>query len=1178
MPGPNLIQSVGGQAQKPTHFVSIFTSRMFNGLFTNRSLLRGPLGFLYTDFYHAGTTDVLCDGLNTELSIRLTMIRRPGNPKFCSVETSGAIDSFYGFHQANGNISVIADSLINVDVVTPSSITSIFTKTSGAGEGYFQGVDESLYIGDGIDLVKYIPGVVNPVTGAPIWNWGGAAPTSAPVLTITQTGSAGVAWAASTFFSTMGLLVDSNNNIEFLVSTMQNGNTTQFGVTGNGGPNFSTITGVVTSDNTCNWTCAGPLGLWTPGTVYNAQQVIWDPTTDWIFVSSGGTSGNTRPKFNPTINTSTADPGGHGMIWAAVGPAQLWQPSTTYNAYWEFINNNICTPVLPTTAIFAAGTPIIYVQENNVATVGHVNNPGTSGTGYSPVWSTVVGGTTNDNDLLWINLGSKNWAADTEYSGWYPGATTFSTLVDGNGNFQVCLSTGASQGTTPYNGWRASHSFAANSIIAIRNIASPTGYTAFKNEGATGNSGSSEPTWNFTTSSTTSDSGVTWTSLGPTTAGVPVWGQTYGAQTSDGITTWVCVGTAANSTWATSTTWYLPAAGFAPPSASQPYGGANVVGSGYNQFVTQSGKSGTPTAPSWSTTIGNTTTDNQITWTTVSAFNAAGFTWTKGYGYVYSFKARGTSDPYVTTSPPLQIAGTNSPNIIGPLGPPTGCQDGSITTASPVGFFTGPQLTGAQVTVSGVGSADPQFDTVEIYRSTDGFGTSGPYLFLTDIAMPPIVNGAPGVWSVIDFMPDTPSLVNGVTLPGLNELIIAPIDDANDPPPGQFGSLFFTPASTNTPTVAAAGTGLIGVTYHQGRLFGFVGNNVFASGGPDTVVGNGFTAWPPTNQFPFNSNVKRLLSTTSGLLVFCTTGLYIIAGGPAIGTYYSQLLVDGLGLLSWNALTLMAGIPYVFTADRQLIGIEPGTGIIRAGHPIGDLLSRFNPANVYLTYHSYGDQDHALFISDGATQWYRCDTNLAPDSQSVGPVWSPKATIAGGFQALASIETSPGTKQLLIGPPSAGYILARDSTFNIFSDGGTSDTGDGGTPYDAFFTMGNIVLASAGQMAEMGFICTDFIKTGSLPTVSWLRNELSATNGATFEVISNDFTSDPPKLYGPTATPATMWSNRYKFSQTTPGNIGGTPTVAWCKHLQLKVDFGSTDTVQNEMLAFTIWGALWQEK
>jgi hypothetical protein len=273
----------------------------------------------------------------------------------------------------------------------------------------------------------------------------------------------------------------------------------------------------------------------------------------------------------------------------------------------------------------------------------------------------------------------------------------------------------------------------------------------------------------------------------------------------------------------------------------------------------------------------------------------------------------------------------------------------------------------------------------------------------------------------------------------------------------------------------------------------------------------------------------------------------------------------------------MLGVPHIFSSDHQLIGIEPGQGVTRVGHPIGDLLTAFNPANVYLVYHSYGDLDHALYIADGSTQWYRCDTNLAPDSQSVGPVWSPKTTVSGGIGAIASIETSPGLRQLLISPTSAGFILTRDSTYSIFSDKGAIGTGSGGSAYESYFTVGNIVLATAGQMAEMGFICGDFIQTGSQPSVSVLFDELSATNGAAFESISGSRVSDPPKLYGPTATPATMWSNRYYFSQTTTGNTGNVPSPAWCKHFQMKVDFGSSDTVQNEMLAFTVWGALWTE-
>src|SRR5208282_3337691 len=115
---------------------------------------------------------------------------------------------------------------------------------------------------------------------------------------------------------------------------------------------------------------------------------------------------------------------------------------------------------------------------------------------------------------------------------------------------------------------------------------------------------------------------------------------------------------------------------------------------------------------------------------------------------------------------PLQIPGTNSPNITGPLGPPTGAGDGGVTTASPVTVIQGSNL-GAQYLITMVGSTDPQFDTIMVFRSADGFGTSGPYLWVTDIPMPPVVGGLPGMAQIIDFMPDTATAL----LPGLNPLI-----------------------------------------------------------------------------------------------------------------------------------------------------------------------------------------------------------------------------------------------------------------------------------------------------------------------------------------------------------------------------------------------------------------------
>lgn len=1151
MPGQNLIQSVGGQAQKPTHFVSLFTSRFFNGLVTNRSLLRGPLGFLYTDFYHAGTTDVLCDGLNSELSTRLTMIRRPGNPKFSSVISEAAVDSFYSFHRADGTIQVMVDTLTEMDYFTPSSENLIWTKTVGSGEGYFQGVNQSLYYGDGVDLIKYIPTTTNATnqfgqgSGNNVWLFSPVPPATAPTLTITESGSSGVAWAASTFFSTMGFIIDSNNDIEQLISVnaLLN-NATQFGTSSAGQPAWNQIVGGTTTDGGVTWTNQSQLTFWTPNTLFATNSCIYDPVTNTIQFASHNfpvTSGGTRPNFSTTPFT-VAVTEGSGARWRCLGVVngsytgvKTWAPSTHFNQYLQpsggtdpnVVNCAVVEPVAPTAALLQAGQ-IIYVQ--GATTAGTTNSSYTS----PFVAGNPTGGITLDNQLAWYNLGPKTWIQNTAYTAWPGVNNAFSVVIDTNSsvNFWVCIVSGISAaGSAPF------------------------------------------PTGSVYGSIFTETTGVQWSCAGPVT----------------------------NSAWKANSIYYLPAVGFSPATSTNPEGGAIVFDNNTpvdSEFVISSGFSGT-THPTWATTTGASTTDNNgggtdvgVTWLNGGAFTGLGFSWTKGYGYVYAYKSRAKNDPDVTIAPPLATVLANNPNVTGPLGPPTGAQDGSVSTASPAGFFGSPTAApnaGAIITVQGKYSLDPAVDTIMVFRSTDGFQTSGPYLLVTEIlnvtalATDPS-NATTGLFTVYDFMVDTPSVVAGVTLPGLNELIVAPIDHVNDPVPGQFGSTQFqqavgsvTPNPLNPFPSTAAGSGAIGFTYHQGRLWAFIGSNVFASGGPDTVVGNGFTAWPPINVFPFQSNVTRILSTTSGLLVYTTTGLHIIAGGPAITTYYSQLLVDGLGLLSWNALALMAGIPYIFASDRQLIGIEPGTGIIRSGHPIGDKLAMYNPSLVYLTYHSYGDLDHALFISNGSTEWYRCDTNLAPDSQSVGPVWSPKATISGGFKAIASIETSAGNKQLLIGPNGAGSILVRDSTFNIFSDGGAVSTGTGGSAFSSFFTMGNIVLATAGQMAEMGFICADFIKIGSLPTVSWLADEISATNGATFEVISNDFTSDPPKLYGPTATPATLWSNRYKFSQTTPGNPGNTPGPAWCKHFQLKIDFGSTDVVQNEMSAFAVWGALWTE-
>lgn len=1163
----NLLEMNGGRAQKETHFVPIFTSRFFVGLWTNRNLLRGPLDVLYTDFYKMGSTDVLADGLNSELFCHLTMIRRPGNPAFSNQTISSPADTFFPFRTGN-TIQVVLDTTTQVSQLTPTANTLIFTKGSGAGQSFFEGINSELFISDGLssDLVKYTPGINNTNNNLasqpwaannsfplPIWNFGIAAPTVAPTFTITETGSSGVNWAASTVFSTMGLLVDANGNVQQLIGVNALGNnTTQIGTSGSGQPAWNTTAGSTTTEGSgtpITWQSTGAITLWTPNTNYANTAAIYDPVTQCVFVNmTPGTvrSGSTKPRFNSIEYSQTVDfngnPLGPWIIWGNFGKVgtqnmNIWLPSTTYYKYDTQSVQTKPMMILEPILIPAAGLP---PNQNIYLQLCETSPSGTSGSSYSPPWATTAGQTTVDNQLSWMCLGSATWQATTAYIGWAFGQSIFSVIKDLYGNLQVCTTSGTSGGTQPLPKWLASHVYALNFQIVDSN-------GNIQKVTTNGTSGAIVPVWNTSVSGTTTDGGVTWTNQGLAT--VQGFGTVYGDQCTDGTAVWTCVGQSLS--WAANTKWYLPLTGFSPPSPHNPFGSAQIVDTNTNlQFVISSGLSGAG-APTWATAQGVTTTDNNATWIEEGAFTAVGLSWTTGYGYVYCYKARATNDPFVTQAPPEMSLILQKPT---PLGAPTGSQDGSVSTASPEGQFANSNA-GAVITVTGPGSLDPQVDTVSIFRCTDGSQAGGPFLFVTDIPNPPPVNGQPGTWQLQDIMPDLPN----ATLPGLNPLIQAPTGNINDPPPGQLGS-----SITNGV--------LQGLTYHQGRLWGFVGSTVYASGGPDTNPGNGFTAWPPANKFPFQNNVIRLMSTTPGLLVFTTSGLFVIAGGPAFTTYYSQPAIPDLGILSWNAVTSVAGIPYAFTSDKQLVGIESTNGYRRIGHNIGDKLNAFNPAAVYLTYHSSGDFDHALFIADGATGWYRCDPYLDPDSKYTGPVYSPLAQINGGHcGAIASIETSPGVHQLLIGDTRSNQkILARDSSFTTFSDNGV--------PYSSWFTMGCIVLANAGQMAELGFIEMAFVQTGSQPTVSVLLDELSATNGAQFEVISNSFISDPPKLYGPTATPATIWSNRYSFNQTTPGNVNNEPLPAWCKFLQIKVDFGATDTVQNELLAFTIYGAIWQDK
>lgn len=1150
------------------------------------------------------------------------------------------------------------------------------------------------------------------------WNWTPATPTVAPTLTITASGSAATIWQANTVFFTMGLIYDSGtSSVQQLISVSGNGNTGQFGTSGNGEPAWNQTPGGTTTDNTgggtITWTNWGPVPAWLAnhlynnaslgGTVANPSQ-IYDPITKVLAFNaapgnSQGTSGATKPNFIAQQGANLHDPANQdsppAVKWYSMFPApSRWIASKSYPAFLG--NDTAGTCIVEPFTLPAPNNQTVYMQ---------ISGGGTSGTGYTPAFSATASNQVTDNQLTWQSLGSGTWAASTVYTQWTSFPTVFSAIKDSNGNLQVCLAaTGNAQsGTTqPLQAWQAGHVYSNGNTISDSNgrlqtvtsggtsgssktlttsaltsgvatyTATAHGYSAgqfvtvtgsthsavfnvtnaiilsvttntftinlpYDDIGSAADTGNAKagPTW--ASSGTTTDGGVTWTA----TSGAPGlqagWGTNYGDKTRDGNVTWVCVGVPL--TWATGTIYHLPTTGFAPPSPSEPFGGSEII-SGTSptqnvQAVITSGKSGAGSSPTFSTTVNNRTSDNTIVWQDAAKYSQSqnSLAFKTGYVGCYAYKARAASDQYSPISvgglgilPPGFFAG--SPNGSAALGVPTGSADGSVSTASPTVATTGAN-TGAILTWSGLGSTDPQIDTIVLFRTFDG----GATMFeMTEIPNPPPIQGIAQPWSFQDFLPDTAS----GTFPGLNTLVFAPINHSNDAPLA----------------------GAINLVQYFGRVFYSVGATVYCSQGPavggsSQPPGNGYTAFNPGQFFTFPSPVVRMVATTVGLLVFTTSDLGIISGGPNISTMFPNIYVPGLGLTSYNALAVRGGLIDLFTADSQVVTLDPNMGISKVGYPIGDQFFKygsqtttFNPSSSYVTFHTQGLNDEALFVADGSTGWFRGVTNLAPDAAISGPVWSPKATIVGGCKAIASLEIAPGQHTLLLGATSANQpVLVRDSTYTTFSDNGSA--------YPANFTFGSMVLANPGQQAEVGFITCEFAKVGTSPKLSVMLDEIAdsvmvisaasqsgnnttytytltsgyavvpgsgvtvtgmadsgnngtftvaSVGGGTFTVVNpNGVTravqtgagtlfedlsgytmaatslppQDAPLKYGATQFPASTFSNRYYLAQSINGVAP--PQGVACRHMQVKIDMGATDTVQNELLTQTVFGKHWTE-
>ena len=445
--------------------------------------------------------------------------------------------------------------------------------------------------------------------------------------------------------------------------------------------------------------------------------------------------------------------------------------------------------------------------------------------------------------------------------------------------------------------------------------------------------------------------------------------------------------------------------------------------------------------------------------------------------------------------------------------------NGGLSTASPPSNNTGIFTTVNYVVLSGIlPSLDTQVNQLHVFRTKDGGST---FFELPNSPYPA------GTTTLNDNAPDSQ----------LSLFSQAPLSGYNDPPPAGF----------NRPT------------YHVGRMWGAVENFVYYSRTPDQAVpGVAVESFPPSNYFEFPSSIVRLIPTVYGLLVFTGYQIWVIQGTGDTNSLFSPVpFVPLYGLASYDALTQNGSLLYLYTSDRQLVSLDPNAGLSESGFPIGDKLEvGFDPLLANVTYHPGGSSDKAVYITDGSTQWYRLSPVATPEQ---GQMFSTVAQITGGFSAVQSVEVNGGQHALLVAPPVSGPILMRH----------TGVVTDNGTTYPAYATIGSIVLAQPGQLAEMSFIAADykgFAAGGTAPTISVLLDD---TQGA--------FSTLPQLVNEPPTLPASLYTvgSRWYFSPAT--EPGGQPLPAWCRHLQIKMSWPATST-HDEIYSYTIFGAQQAEK
>lgn len=630
------------------------------------------------------------------------------------------------------------------------------------------------------------------------------------------------------------------------------------------------------------------------------------------------------------------------------------------------------------------------------------------------------------------------------------------------------------------------------------------------------------------------------TTPGTTNGTQPVWATSVGVTTTDGSAVWTCQGPAARQTnhvyaagsyieidYTVSYTYYT----YDPGSHTVVPNTGTVTYHDFFKTIAGGTSSSTATGSiTWAPGIGGQVTDGtvlwvnqgtKITWSTIGATTLVStntFIADSNGNQETPTKAGKSGGSAPTWSTVLNAvtadSGTSWTNN-GPISAANSLQwryvfvfrnstTAHISATSPESqdIFL---AASSNIAVSSTGSSDSQVDKIDIYRTKQG---GGIYYLLDTVSNP--VGGSSATWSYIDSLND--SLLN-------TEKIVTTVP-INSPPP----------------------SGATRLAFYQGRIWMASGSNLYFDAGGDCINGASHESFPPANVFPYLSDIKALVPTSQGLLVLTADSINVILGGPQTLTYYSQTLMQGIGVLSQNCITQDNDQIYLLSGQGQGITISP-SDMGEFGFVIADTLkSTFPPSSSYLAMHRSG-ADSGIFLSDGSTYIQRFN--------QVANIWSPKATPVNGCGPIASIETSVGTFYLLT--TINGHVCKRDLT--------TWQDGTAAASYTAFATIGSIAVApmSADPVAIRS-IFTRTVNTGSLPTVAVLQNSTSGTFADVFVTCSV-----PAQLAGTPLESTSVLQRRYDLNRATG------IALARFNHLQLKLSW-SAENAGNELTGVSLAG------